>query len=148
MIPARNKALFVNFFFKNEEATPPSPSALSDSYKPGSGQALPLNGRVHSCPARCLCSMQPAAKGRASAQAAAPPAQPLHADAVRVVAPKASGPQQSWLEPGSHEPSHPHPPEIADPAVSGPVKDSSSPDLPGAPTVEPGLGQDAALVPE
>ena len=88
------------------------------------------------------------AKSRASTQAAAPVAPPQRADAVRVVAPKVSDPQESWLRPDSPGSPPFHPPATADPAVSGPVKDSSSSDPPGAPTVKAELAQDAALVTE
>ena len=46
-IPKNNPALFREFYFQERRSHPPPPPpparALSDSYKPGSGQALPLN---------------------------------------------------------------------------------------------------------
>ena len=64
------------------------------------------------------------------------------------MAPKVNDPQESWFKPNSQEASLSHPPETADPAILGPVNDSSSSDPPGAPTVEADLGQDAVLVTE
>ena len=61
------------------------------------------------------------------------------ADAVQVVAPKVNDPQESWFKPDSQESSLSHLPETTDPAISGPVKNSSSSDPPGAPTVEADL---------
>ena len=67
---------------------------------------------------------------------------------MQVVAPKVNDPQESWFKPDSQESSLSHQPETTDPAISGPVKDSSSSDHPGAPTVKADLGQDTALVTE